>query len=149
MYHCRLNFYLAGCECKEFELIRDTAPPERFTYNFSEGLATDIKADVVFVNTRGMSAGELSQLIEEINPALTELILLAPKELVPSVEDKLQKISDIWILPMSDTEFKFRLKKWKERCKTDKDFLETSQYLEATINSVPNLVGYKDKEGIH
>ena len=30
-----------------------------------------------------------------------------------------------------------------------KDFWETSHYLEATINNVPNLIWYKDKNGIH
>ena len=30
-----------------------------------------------------------------------------------------------------------------------RDFWQTSQYLEATINNVPNLVWYKDKNGIH
>ena len=30
-----------------------------------------------------------------------------------------------------------------------RDFWQTSHYLEATINNVPNLVWYKDKNGIH
>ncbi len=31
----------------------------------------------------------------------------------------------------------------------EKDFWQTSHYLESTINSVPNLIWYKDKTGIH
>ena len=56
---------------------------------------------------------------------------------------------DIWTLPMSDEEIRFSFLKWQESCKTRKDFWGTSQYLESTINYVPNLVWYKDKNGIH
>lgn len=30
-----------------------------------------------------------------------------------------------------------------------KDFWQTNHYLEATINNIPNLVWYKDKDGVH
>ncbi len=30
-----------------------------------------------------------------------------------------------------------------------KDYWQTSQYLDATINNVPNLIWYKDKDGVH
>ena len=30
-----------------------------------------------------------------------------------------------------------------------KDFWQTSHYLEATINNIPNLIWYKDKDGVH
>ena len=50
---------------------------------------------------------------------------------------------------MSEEEIRFRFLKWQQKCKTDKDFWQTSQYLEAAINNVPNLVWFKDKDGIH
>lgn len=41
------------------------------------------------------------------------------------------------------------LQPWQRACKRYADSWETSQYLEATINSIPSLVWYKSKDGIH
>ncbi len=58
-------------------------------------------------------------------------------------------ICDIWINPMPDEEIRFRFLRWQQTCKMSRDFWQTSQYLEATINNIPNLIWYKDKNGIH
>ncbi len=39
--------------------------------------------------------------------------------------------------------------RWQQTCKMSKDFWQTSHYLEATINNIPNLIWYKDKDGVH
>ena len=82
----------------------------------------------------------------------TEIILLADNEhmvfeLLP--EKLLAQIKDIWTNAMSDKEIHFRLLKWQQALKTEKDNWQTNHYLEAAINSTPNLVWYKNKEGIH
>ena len=50
---------------------------------------------------------------------------------------------------MSGEELRFRFSRWQRDCRERKDAWQTSQYLEATINSIPSLVWYKDKDGIH
>ena len=65
------------------------------------------------------------------------------------MEDCLSQISDLWTLPLSQGELRFRFLRWQQNCKTRKDYWEASQYLESTINSVPNLIWYKDKDGVH
>ncbi len=50
---------------------------------------------------------------------------------------------------MTGAELKFHFTRWQEKQKLRLDLWETSQYLEATINSTPSLVWYKDKDGIH
>jgi len=54
-------------------------------------------------------------------------------------------ICDIWINPMSDEEIRFRFLRWQQTCKMSRDFWQTSQYLEAAIDNIPNLVRCKDK----
>lgn len=63
--------------------------------------------------------------------------------------DKLQTVKDIWLLPMAEEEIRFRFLRWQQTYKMSKDYWQTSHYLEATINNVPNLVWYKDKDGVH
>ena len=82
-----------------------------------------------------------------------ELVLLADKARVDSLAaalgEELSKIRDIWVLPMPDMEIRFRFLRWQQSFKQGKDLWEKSQFLEATINGVPNLIWYKDKEGLH
>ena len=78
-----------------------------------------------------------------------EIILLADKEQVQVLSDNLSEITDIWTLPLSDEEIHFRFLRWQQTYKMSRDFWETSHYLEATINNIPNLIWYKDKDGVH
>ena len=84
----------------------------------------------------------------------TQVILLADKEqarLLAGDPDfaNYAAVKDIWISPLSEEEVQFRFSRWQQTCKMSKDYWQTSQYLEATINNIPNLVWYKDKNGIH
>ena len=65
------------------------------------------------------------------------------------LSDSFSSIQDIWITPMSGEEIRFRFLRWQKVCKMSKDYWQTSHFLESTINSIPNLVWYKDKNGIH
>ena len=50
---------------------------------------------------------------------------------------------------MSEEETAFRFLRWQQEYKRDKDFWQTSHFFEAVINGVPNLIWFKDKNGIH
>ncbi len=136
------------------------------------------RADVIFVNLREVcvagreearsvegAAGEEGtcqtfDLVGEVRRFLSgkkdgaELVLLTDKGMAEGLEmqlseEELARLADIWILPLSDGAIRFRFLRWQRAYKQGKDFWQTSQFLEATINSVPNLIWYKDKEGLH
>lgn len=50
---------------------------------------------------------------------------------------------------MPASELVWRFEGWQRRCKERADALETAQFLEATINSIPCLIWYKTADGIH
>ncbi len=151
MYHCHLNIYLIG-SCDEFETIRSAVPPEHFTYDFFESARPEKNAenaDVIFACLCGSDAFGSLGLLESYMKQDAQLILLTDKEQAELPDELMEKVTDIWILPMSRKETAFRLLRWQRTLKMSKDFWQTDQYLEATINSVPNLIWYKDKYGIH
>lgn len=129
------------------------SPLEKFTHEFCESArfekSSAEKADVIFADLHNQNAKELSSLIVSEMTDGTELILFADKEQLPALCGVMEKVKDIWILPMSDEELKFRFLRWQQSCKADKDSRETSHFLEAAINSIPNLIWYKTKDGIH
>ncbi|MCI8320179.1 MAG: response regulator [Dorea sp.] len=153
MYHCHVHFYLAGCHCRIFEIIKEMSPLENFTHEFVEdgklSGESAAAADVIFANLQDMDEREALRTLVLGKGSDTELILLSDgrQDFLPAGE--LHKVKDIWALAASDEEIRFRFLRWQENLRTRWDYWQTSQYLEATINNIPNLVWYKDKSGIH
>jgi len=153
MYHCNLHFYLMGQQGRFFDILKETPPLERFAYSFTESRLPETslasEADVILADLRGTeAAGTLGALETAMKPE-AELILLADQEQVQQLLGRLDRVRDIWTTPLSEEEFRFRFRRWQENRKRETDAWETRNFLEATINSAPNLVWYKDKDGVH
>lgn len=155
MYRCHMHFYLIGHSHRIFEIIKNMSPMEHFTHEFFESEEYEKsladKADVILADISGLDIEEAVKTLIADNKEKTEIILLAKQEQITLLMEQglCEGIKDIWTLPMSEGEISFRFLKWQENCKMCKDFWQTSQYFESTINNIPNLIWYKDKEGIH
>ncbi len=153
MYHCHIHFYLTGCQDKLFDIIKQAAPLAQFTHTFTESDAPQkdlaAKADVIFADIHDMDAREALATLLAGKREDAELILLADKSQMALLSPSFSGIRDIWTLPMSEEELSFRFLRWQSGCKAEKDAWETSHFLEATINHVPNLIWYKNREGLH
>ncbi len=171
MYHCHLHFYLMGHPCRAFEVIKGMPPLGCFTHEFSEGEKPDdaltARADVILLHLQGMDGKEILRKLAFDENGKKELILLADKEQTESLAEGFADGSlwkhvlpdggmpmdacpfDIWTLPMSEGEIRFRFLRWQKACKKDKDAWQAGHYLEAAIDNSPNLVWFKDKNGIH
>ncbi|NBJ93466.1 hybrid sensor histidine kinase/response regulator [Parablautia muri] len=153
MYRCHVHFYLTGRQRNLFDLIKGIPSLENFIHYFSESDEPDkecaARADVILVHLQGLDVKHALQTLISSKRKEAKLILLADREQFPLFSDYLTEIDDIWTLPMSESEVSFRFLRWQQSYKLSKDFWQTSQFLESTINSVPNLVWYKTKTGIH
>lgn len=153
MYHCLVNFYFIGCSKDLIQSIREITPPAQFTFQFEENSTLfeipTHKADVIFADMHSVSTEDLD-LIYSYKKKEADLILLADKEQVSALTVKeLPTVSDLWTLPLTKGEITFRFSKWFQTYKMRKDFWLCQNYLDTTINSVPHLIWYKDKEGAH
>lgn len=153
MYHCHIQFYLAGSHCRVFDIIRRISPLEHFTHEFMESQKLDkalaAKADVILLHLQDMDVKESLRMLASCRGRETELILLAGKDQLQLLPEEWAEIQDIWTMPISDDETRFRFMRWQQACRMSKEYWQTSQYLDATINNVPNLIWYKDKDGVH
>ena len=155
MYECHFHLYLAGHPCHMFEVIKAMPSLNHFTHLFLESdepeeiLAS--KADVIVANLSDMEIKKALQIFISGKKKETQIILLADKEQMQIImnESFSADIYDIWITPMSEEEVRFRFLRFQQACKIQKDFWQTSHFFEATINNIPNLIWYKDKNGIH
>ncbi|MBP3520889.1 MAG: response regulator [Oscillospiraceae bacterium] len=154
MYHCHVCLYLISGRPEEFRAVRALPPLERFTHTFLESgeMRPELleKADVILFDLRGQSMpGSLSALLAGKKEA-AQVLLLGEKEQTACLTNRdLEGVQDIWTLPMGEEELRFRFLRWQEGYKADKDAWETRQFLEETIDHIPNLIWYKTKDGIH
>ena len=152
MYHCHICFYLLGNQAGFFDFVKKAEPFPGFEHEFLEGNVPEQelidRADVIFADLQEMDEEKVLVLLSKYQEK--EIILAATKEqterlMAAGVPENV----DIWRLPMLGEELHFRFLRWQRLYKKDKDFWQTRNYLDATINNVPNLIWYKDKEGVH
>lgn len=166
MYHCKVCFYLIGESDHLFKNLKEMPPLPHFTHEFTESAKPEEarveQADVIVIDLSGMDAEQILNVLSAHKKKEAELILLAQKEQIHTLmAQKSTKntetadrqlsldVTDIWTLPLSDEEVRFRFGKWQENYKMSKDFWQNRNYLDTMINSVPHLVWFKDKEGAH
>lgn len=153
MYHCHIRFYLVGNSCRVFEVIKEMTPLEAFTHEFLESSCPEStlarEADVILADLENREIKENLQTLFENRKGGSEMILLARDGVTGLSGEQLENVRDIWAVPMPDEEIGFHFLRWQQTFKMSKDFVQTSHYLETTINSIPNLIWYKDKNGIH
>lgn len=155
MYTCCLNIYLLGHSGHTFEVIKKQPALEFFSHCFSESDEADTrlcaKADLILADLSDMDIPDILQVLFSNRKKEANVILLTDKKQMPALctDPAFSEITDIWISPMSDEELRFRFLRWQQTCKMSRDFWQTSQYLEAAINNTPNMIWYKDKDGVH
>ena len=154
MYHCQVCFYMITSQNELFTTLKQISPLSNFTHEYLQSAEADAamteRADVILADVRQMHVDETLTFLLSHKKKEAELILLADKEqteLLAAKEDA--EIADIWVMPLSEAELRFRLIRWQKTYKMGKDFWQTQNYLDAAINSVPHLIWYKDKEGAH
>ncbi len=153
MYRCHVQFYLLSCREKDLAVIQGMPPLDAFTHSFvcSDQIRPEClaEANVILADLRGRNGQEtLDALVQGMRPG-AELILLAEKAQLEPLLAALDPVTDVWTFPLSEEELRFRFLRWQRTFKEKMDAWQTRQYLDATIDHIPNLVWYKTKDGIH
>lgn len=152
MYHCCLKIYFIGIEKTIKEVIQSISPMEHFSHEFLESEKAEKEllswADIVLMASHHVSIEEAVQISKQ-KQTHAEMVLLVEKEQMEQIKDYLLSFQDIWNLPMCQEEICFRFMRMQQKWALDKELWQTRNYLDTTINSIPDLVWYKDKEGVH
>lgn len=154
MYQCSAHFYLFGHKNQLQKIIKEMPPLPHFSHVFAESDSLDAElikdADVIIADLQDMDITDRLKLLSSHRKEDAEVIICVDKQQTDILmENDLSGITDIWNLPLSEEEIRFRFLRWQQKYKMSKDFWQTRNYLDTTISSVPDLVWYKDKEGAH
>lgn len=155
MYHCEVCFYMITEQDELFETLKQMPQFLRFSHEYQKSARAEAelteRADVILADMRQTDAAQTLAFLLSHKRKAAELIVLADQEqtMLLTTKDDSEEITDIWVTPVTEAEFRFRLTRWQKTYKMSKDFWQTQTYLDTTINCVPHLIWYKDKEGAH
>lgn len=155
MYHCQINFYFITEQNELFDILKQMPQFLHFSHEYQKSVRAEAeltgRADVILADVRQTDAAETLAFLLSHKRKNAELIVLADQEQTAllTTKDDAEEITDIWVTPLTEAEFWFRLTRWQKTYKMSRDFWQTQSYLDTTINSVPHLIWYKDKEGAH
>ncbi len=156
MYHCHLCIYVIGQSREPVDVLKEIEPLKHFKHEFISSaepreLLTP-KADLIIADLTGLNAQTALRGLAYHMKEGAQLILILSKnqtEKIMEQEADLEKVTDIWTAPVAAKELRFRFARWQRICKESKDYWQTRNYLDTTINSVEHMVWYKDKTGAH
>lgn len=151
MYHCHLRIHFAGPPCGAFDVIRGMPPLERFTHAFSQGesLEEAPEAELVVANLSACTPEGAAAALSALGKKGARLIALAPRGLDGLLDEAPPVLDDLWEADISGAGARFRFSRWQRARGTDTELWCQRQYLDAAINSTPDMIWFKDKNGIH
>ena len=153
MYRCCVHFYLMGWGKEDAELVKSLPPSEHFSHMFAESACPDrdlaARADVILADLRSMDAVQALSALSGARRERSRLIVLAEGAQLAGLSPFLSQLQDVWLAPLPAEALKFRFQRWQENYKQALDLWQANQFLDSVINGAPNLVWFKDKNGIH
>ena len=124
MSHCRLAFTCVSCHPEVFDPIRAMPALAPFTHAFTVSELPDPAvvgpADVILADLRDMDPGGLQILLSRKKES-AQLILLADLERFNLTPDQLAQVTDLWVMPMTEDELRFRFLRWQQTCRLGYD----------------------------
>ena len=153
MYHCHIQFYLTGCLHSTYETIKKLPPLEGFTHAFFESEMLDpvltARADVILAGIGGPESAHFLRTLTAGMKKGAQLILLADREETAGLADLLSHACDLWFTPMPEWEIRFRFQNWQRSYKQSKELWQNGQFLETSIDSTPQLIWFKSRDGVY
>lgn len=153
MYNCLVKIYLSGENCPAFDVIRTVCAPEKFSFDFFEGgfpkAGKTCAGDVIIAGMTGEGVSDFLEAVSRKDFKDCTVILMGSREDIPLTDNIMENINDIWFTPLSEAEVRFRFGRLCEELRKSAESSLTAQYLDRTINTIPVLIWYKDKHGIH
>lgn len=137
MYQYHLQFYLVGCQNEIYHIIKEMQPLEGFTHTFIESELADASlgacADVILADLESGDAKETVKALAAAKRKDAVLIALASREQMKLLTEEMPKLTDIWTLPMTEEEVRFRFLRWQQNYKSEKNLRQEKNHTLETI----------------
>nr|WP_315022493.1 diguanylate cyclase [uncultured Aminipila sp.] len=152
MYKCSLNITIYSDNNLIFNVLKGISPLERFEHiiNRYEEISKSVftGSDIIILDMPYKT--EYLHNLYSLKKDSALLIMCAEKQDITSFDCNAYNLMDeIWTKPLNEDLIKFYFNKIQKQLKQAKDFQLTQKYLDTTIDSLPDLIWYKDVKGAH
>lgn len=154
MYHCRILIHLAGSLKNFSDIVKSMPFPDGIDAEYSEGILTDgaFGADIIIAgfedaDETAVRTG-IKALCKSKKPG-AELIVAVPRGMDLFSGEVISDITDIWYLPISTEELKFRFSNMINLLRVVCEKKQAENYLNAVIDNSPSLIWFKNRDGVH
>ena len=143
MYHHHIEVCFVGPRKELWAPIKDEQAPEGFTCVCQESARAEDapleRADLILVDLQALGAQALGPLLSE-RKRDAGLIVLAVGEQFPLLSPHLGQITDVWMLPMSEEELRFRFRRWLDSFRANRELRHRKQIFDAFTSFLANDV---------
>lgn len=151
MYHRVLHIALFGVDAEAEAAIRSVPCPERFSLDLCPHAEFDadafIASDLAVIDLQGL---ERSNATFPPRKSSSKIVLRIPAEDINRLGRGIyEMVDDVWLTPMPPSLVAFRFEKLLELEKALAELALSKQYLDTAIDSIPELVWFKDARGSH
>lgn len=151
MYHCKLAIKIFSREKMWLSELQKIDPFENFEHLpaiFSEFHADEVqKADIVILDIPIIES--LADIRQKCKKNVSIIFCGSPEQIAGLSPKDMDACSDIWIAPLSSRLISFYLKRLFSRIKLRKDCYLAQTYMHTTMDSIPDLIWFKDIRGSH
>ena len=149
MYHCNLKIRLVGLEDAVVDFLQTIEPLERFTHQFTihtvfSSRLQDTADVVIFDEHAGRPASEVRRIFGSETKCI--LCTAEPSHLAPA---SLAAVDDLWVRPFQKSLLRWYFSRMQQEIRREKEAWLSRSCLDATINTLPDLIWYKDVRGAH
>ncbi|MCG8550501.1 MAG: GGDEF domain-containing protein, partial [Desulfobacterales bacterium] len=152
MYHRKLNVYIAAQDSQLETLIKNVPPVDNFSHQFvscPKIRTADLKQyGIIILDFDTVPPESLEEIISATNNR-TVVIGAFTRDNLPILANHYHLFDQVWVQPYSKHEVCTSFGNTLQRLKTQEDFILTQQYLDTLIDSIPDLVWFKDARGSH
>ena len=151
MHQYHVQFYFIGLRQELFAPVRDSVPPAGYTYTYIQSAQAEKallqSADLILADLSSLGIEALETLISG-KKACADLIVFATEEQAARLSGRFNGLKDIWTLPISDQEIRFRFQSW-QKCRAHRQeiayekrlFDIFSSFLTDKVNDVYLMLG--------
>ncbi len=152
MYHRLLNIFIASQDPQLDTLLQSVQPEERFSHQFlcSPNVdETDLNDYSVIILDFETVAPESLERIEAIKDDQVVVIGCFTSESFPILAANYHFFDQVWIKPFTANKLQASFAGILRHLKEREDTILGQKYLDALINSLPDLIWFKDTRGAH
>lgn len=147
MYHCKVEVVIFSEQGGLKAILEGCGVPEGFTYSFREEkecLSGEEKADVIIWDLPGAVPSAVFT-----KPETVRVLCRTQTQLAQMSEEELHAVDELWEKPFSETLLSFRFRQLQSLLKLRRDYRMNRDWLDTAIDSIPELVWFKDVRGSH